>query len=127
VLATTTATARWGDDGSMTFTPLAPDTFDVVVTFAEAGVVASVRGEVDIATAPILRSALMDAGAPSPLTVDLAGVTFIDASGLRVLVGAAGRARRDGGELVLRDPSRGLLRVLGVTGLLGTFTIEKGE
>jgi anti-sigma B factor antagonist len=112
----------------MTFTPvrapLAQDEFDVVVTSTGRGAVASVFGEVDMATAPALRSALM--GAAGPLTVDLAGMTFIDASGLRVLAGAAGRARREGSEVVLRDPSPQVLRVLELTRLLGAFTIEIG-
>jgi anti-anti-sigma factor len=106
----------------MTFPPpQAP--FDVAVTVTDGLVVASVRGELDMATAPVLRSVLMAAGGPS--TVDLAGVTFIDASGLRVLVAAANRARGDGGELVLCGASRGVLRVLEITGLLGAFTIDR--
>jgi anti-sigma B factor antagonist len=105
----------------MTFSP--PEApFDVAVTVTDGRVEAAVRGELDIATAPVLRSVLM--GVPAPSTVDLAGMTFIDASGLRVLVAAAGRARRDGRELVLRDPSRGMMRVLEITGLLRAFTID---
>jgi anti-anti-sigma factor len=106
-------------------------TFEVVVARTEARTVASVRGEVDVWTAPILRAALTEAcalderdGVSAPLTVDLANMTFIDACGLGVLVGAAGRARRAGRELVLRGPSRATLRVLEITRLLEVFTID---
>ncbi|MEA3076140.1 MAG: anti-sigma factor antagonist [Actinomycetota bacterium] len=85
----------------------------------------SVHGEVDIATAPLLRSALAGAVAMGArLTVDLAGVTFMDAAGVGVLAGAATLARRVGGDLVLRDPSRPTLRVLDLTRLLDAMAIE---
>jgi anti-sigma B factor antagonist len=106
------------------------DTFDVVVAYTDGRMVAAVHGEVDIATAPTLRSALMNAvaridrdGVPAALVVDLTDLRFIDASGLHVLLSVAGRARRAGSELVLRAPSRAMLRVLEVTGLAHAFTI----
>jgi anti-sigma B factor antagonist len=107
------------------------DAFEVIVEYADGGAVVSVRGEVDVLTAPILRAALTEADggadggiAPASLTVDMADMTFIDASGLGVLVGAAGRARRRGQDLVLRDPSRSTLRVLAITRLLDVFRID---
>jgi anti-sigma B factor antagonist len=108
-----------------------PSSFDVVVSHTEGRTVASVRGEIDIATAPVLRSALTEAAGGDHLgvggvrlTVDFANVSFIDASGLGVLVGAARRARRDGSELVLRNPSPAMMRLLDITKLVDVFTIE---
>lgn len=54
-------------------------------------------GELDVFTAPQLRSALADA-APrrnETLVLDLRGLSFIDSSGLAVVLGAHERALRD--------------------------------
>jgi len=57
--------------------------------------VVTVRGEIDVATSPRLRtelSALLGRGA-TRITLDFSGVTFVDSSGLGVLVGALKRLR----------------------------------
>ncbi|PRY01650.1 STAS domain-containing protein [Allonocardiopsis opalescens] len=81
--------------------------------------VIELTGEIDVATAPQLRSSLEPAfGAPEPrLVIDLAGVTFIDSSGLRVLIETHKRAEQDGGSLALARPSPWVVRLLRVTGL----------
>ena len=73
-------------------------------------------GDIDIATAPAIRRFLMAAisGGTAHLAVDMSGVTFIDASGIGVLVAAANRARQAGGGLSLLAPSRQVQRPLGV-------------
>jgi anti-anti-sigma factor len=78
-----------------------------------------VEGEIDIATADLLRSALEAALSAHPgLLVDMAQVTFIDATGLRVLLDVAGSM--DGaGPLTLINASRvaKLLELVGLTDL----------
>lgn len=83
-----------------------------------------VRGEVDSHTSPQLQERLdaMDAG--GTVTVDLAPTTFIDSSGLRVLVAAHKRLGRGGGRLVLRAPSEAVVRLLEVTGLDAELHVE---
>ncbi len=73
-------------------------------------------GEIDIATSPAIRRSLMAAisGGNVHLAVDMSGVTFIDASGIGVLVAAANRARQAGGGLSLLAPSRQVRRLLDV-------------
>jgi anti-sigma B factor antagonist len=102
-----------------------------VVVSRDASTALCVAGDIDIATAPLLRTALAQAQAGhgldlrgAPLVVDLSAMTFIDASGLRVLARAAERARRGGGQVVLRRPSPMMVRLLRVTGLLGSFEID---
>src|SRR4051794_7570704 len=58
------------------------------------------RGEIDVATSPLLRSefAAVLARAPKEVTLDLHDVSFIDSSGLGVLVGALKRLRESGGD-----------------------------
>jgi anti-anti-sigma factor len=91
--------------------------FSVAVAVDQGSTVVSVRGDIDMATAPRLRQVLIDATSLA-VVVDLSAVTFMDASGLGVLVGAARLARNEGRDLVLRDPSPSALRVLQVTGML---------
>ena len=76
-------------------------------------------GEIDIATSPAIRRFLMAAisGGDVHLTVDMSGVTFIDAGGIDVLVAAANRAREAGGSLSLLAPSRQVRWLLGVLDL----------
>ncbi|MCA1823427.1 MAG: STAS domain-containing protein [Mycobacteriales bacterium] len=61
----------------------------------------SVRGELDIHTAPRLRKALAEAfeNGDRIVVVDFADVTFMDSSGIAVLVGASKRARAASAEL----------------------------
>ena len=66
----------------------------------------SVGGEVDLATADSLRSYLLEtAGQSSGIGVDLTGTTFLDSSGVRVLVHAAQRAADNGAAFFLVCPT----------------------
>jgi anti-sigma B factor antagonist len=94
-------------------------------------VVVTVHGEIDLCSAPKLREALREAmglpltSAQDPrILVDLRRVTFIDAAGLGVLVGAAARARQAGRRLTLVDPTPATLRLLRITGLHRVFQLE---
>ena len=72
---------------------LEPD-FRLVVSASAAGVLVVPHGELDLATAPQLDAALrMQKG---PVAVDLRRLSFVDASGLRVLLEAEARSRQDG-------------------------------
>lgn len=78
------------------------------------------RGELDPHTAPDLRNQLdrvLESGR-SRLVLDLAGLTFIDSSGLRVVISAHKDTVERGGGLVLRSPSPTTRRLLDITGLL---------
>ena len=75
-----------------------------------------VRGEIDIATCERLRDAIEPhLGPRQSVILDLAGVEFIDSSGLHVLEQARGTLTADGGSLVLRNPSKAAHRLLTVT------------
>ena len=65
--------------------------------------VLSVRGQLDVATAPDLRQALVEAqyGRASRVILDLDGLEFLDSMGLGVIVGGLKRSRTHGGELAL--------------------------
>jgi anti-anti-sigma factor len=81
-------------------------------------VIAALRGELGIASAPALREQLLSLlRAASHLIIDLSAVEHADASGLAVLVGSRRRARLLGGSLRLAAPSPEVARVLSATGL----------
>jgi anti-sigma B factor antagonist len=55
--------------------------------------------------------------------VDLSGVTFMDSTGLSVLVGALKRLRLMDGRLTVVAPDDDLRRIFEVTGLDRSFTL----
>jgi anti-anti-sigma factor len=79
------------------------------------------QGEIDSYTAPDLAERL---GAQPPIEVlDVSGVTFIDSSGLRVIVEAHQARSSAGSRLVLRSPSAAVQRLLEISGLAGHLDI----
>lgn len=88
------------------------------------GICVAVAGEVDIDSAPRMRRALMNALASSrPVTVDLGAVTFLDSSGLAVLVAAHQNAEANGQAFRLQHVPASVHRVIGITGLDAMFVI----
>jgi anti-anti-sigma factor len=77
-----------------------------------------VAGEVDLSTAPQLQSALeaLDQGWRR-VVLDLADVTFMDSSGIAVIVRANGRFGPELRQLVIRHPRENVLQLLRLTGV----------
>jgi anti-sigma B factor antagonist len=75
-------------------------------------------GELDIATAPQVdeAAAAMLAKPVRELLIDLSGLTFIDSSGLRTLIGLNDRSVAEDWTLSLIRPSEPPLSVLQITG-----------
>ena len=71
-----------------------------------------VTGEVELSTADAFAEAVA-AAIRAARAVDLAGVTFMDSSGLKALLAAAGAS--NGTPLVLRNPSLAVRRLLEIT------------
>lgn len=78
----------------------------------------SLTGELDLANAADVQDELrrIEATDADVILVDLAGVSFIDSTGMKVLVAAAARSRGDG-RLVLMRPTPGVVRVLRIAGV----------
>lgn len=84
----------------------------------ETGVtVVTLEGELEVSEAPALRDLLgsLVAGPQSRILLDVLGVTFIDSSGIGVLVGAHRRAVEAGARLGIAGPSAGVRRVFELT------------
>ena len=83
-------------------------------------------GEIDLSTARRVREALIaiSNSGETNVVVDMTNVTFMDSTGLSALVGPLKRFRSMNGEIVLRSPSKGVRKVLEITGLTRVFTID---
>ncbi len=79
-----------------------------------------ISGELDLHAAPPLRAALLKAteGEKSRVLLDLSEVTFLDSTGVGVLVEALKRARARGGEVHFCGAGARVKRVFEITGLL---------
>ncbi len=83
------------------------------------------RGEIDVATSPELHEHLVDLirSEPELLIVNLTDVSFIDSTGLGVLVGAVRDMRAGGGDLRLVVTQPTIVRLLELTGLDEVFEV----
>ncbi len=87
--------------------------------------VVALRGELGETDAASVAAALAAVAARTPeIIVDLAGLDFIDSSGLAALVLARVQARQAGGDLLLAAPHDQVLRVLGVIRLAEVFSVH---
>ncbi len=87
--------------------------------------VVHVGGEIDVYTAPVLREHLDEhiSQGRHHLVVDLGGVSFMDSTGLGVLVGRLKLVRVKNGTLSLVCSSERILKVFSITGLDKVFQI----
>jgi len=85
--------------------------------------VLEVQGEVDLYTSSQLRDAILRLAeeGENRIVIDLNNVSFMDSSGLGVLVAGLKRARERGGELALVFGEGSVQKVLGITGLDKVF------
>ena len=93
-----------------------PPPFDLTVSDAGDARVVSPEGELDMATAPALREALRGEAATS-LVLDLRKVTFMDTSGLQVLIESARAAEEQGRTLHVVRGTNAVQRLLDIAGL----------
>ena len=83
------------------------------------------RGELDIADAASVAAALTEVVGRRPqIIVDLAGLEFIDSSGVAALARGRKQARHAGGDLRLAAAQQQVLRVLTLTRLIEVFPVH---
>lgn len=93
------------------------------ITVIDGGLALS--GEVDAHTAPRLSEGLSELlTGESDVVVDLAGVEFMDSSGLRVMVDADQRTKAAGTRLLLRNPAAAVRRLFEISGLVNHLNID---
>ena len=87
--------------------------------------IVSVRGEVDLATAPEFDRALraLPEGGVGSVIVDLTDCSFMDSTGLHLLTRTQWRFDSAGGRVAVVSANRSVLRLFGITGLDEVFAI----
>lgn len=101
---------------------------DLSITQADHGdrTVVHVGGEIDVYTAPLVREKLDEqiTAGRNDLVVDLTDVTFLDSTGLGVLVGRLKLTRSLGGSMRIVGTDDRVLKVFAITGLDKVFDIH---
>jgi anti-sigma B factor antagonist len=106
-----------------------PDEFVCDVRANGEGVVVRLAGELDLEVAGDVAAAveeLLDAGFPE-VVVDLREVSFLDSSGVHMLVAARRSAERRRRAVSLIPGPRNVQRVLELTGMEALFTFVAAE
>jgi anti-sigma B factor antagonist len=88
--------------------------------------VITLRGEIDVYTAPRLRQALIDlvSQGATDIVVDMDKVDFLDSTGLGVLVGGLKRVKSNDGDLHLVVTQDRIMKIFDITGLSKVFPIH---
>jgi anti-sigma B factor antagonist len=87
----------------------------------------TVRGELDSQTAPLLAEVvghLLDEPPIGRVELDLAGLAFIDAAGIRCLLQCESAVDRTGAHFDVRDPTPETVRILHIVGLARHFGFD---
>jgi anti-sigma B factor antagonist len=97
-----------------------PSGFSISTSDDNGRAIVTIRGELDLATAPELETALLerlDAG--QEVVLDLRELEFMDSSGLRVLVTAHARAADGGPKFAIVWPLAGteVAKILDISGV----------
>lgn len=77
----------------------------------------TITGEIDAHSAPSLATAFGELPDVSQVVVDFTGVTFMDSSGLRVLLDAAMKATAVGKTFAIAHPQAAIKRIVEISGL----------
>jgi anti-anti-sigma factor len=104
-----------------------PEIVDIEVLYSDDLVAVTVAGELDASNSAWLYDTLHDAidiGA-AEVVLDLAALTFMDSTGLTVLLGAHKRMQSVGGTLAVLHPTPAVTRLLEITGLLPLLAIRR--
>ena len=94
-----------------------PEPFGVDVQRRDDVAIVQPHGELDLATVETLRAAVDSVENAGRLVLDLRGLSFIDSTGLRLMVTLHQRAQRDGFQLTLVAPAAPADKAIRLSGL----------
>jgi anti-sigma B factor antagonist len=82
-------------------------------------IVVRLEGELDMANAPLLQESMGsdELAAAKTVVLDLQGLTFLDSTGLRIILAAREQCWRRGQEFAVTPGSQQVQRLLSVTGV----------
>ena len=91
--------------------------------YPDGRAVAVIHGELDAATAEQAYEYVRQVidRSRGPVRLDVAGLTFCDARGLRTMVGVAAHARKTGRKLSLVAPRPAIVKIMRITGVDANF------
>jgi anti-sigma B factor antagonist len=91
--------------------------------YPDGRAVAVIHGELDAATADQAYEYVRQVidRSRGPVRLDVAGLTFCDARGLRTLVGVAAHARKTGRKVSLVAPRPAIVKIMRITGVDANF------
>ena len=101
---------------------------NVSVSVENAATVVSLSGEIDHHNALAFRSdidKLIYETRPKKLVLDLEKIDFMDSSGLGLIMGRYSLVKELGGELLVRNPNAGVLKICKLAGMERLIRIEK--
>ncbi|HTA13874.1 MAG TPA: STAS domain-containing protein [Solirubrobacteraceae bacterium] len=106
--------------------PPKPGSLEISSAVLDGAVRVSLSGELDLSCTRRMEECFVsiDEQEPARVLVDLGGLTFIDSSGLRVLLLADARAHERGYEFVLLPGQEPVQRVFEMTGALDVLRFE---
>ena len=102
----------------------------VVCTGHDRNMTVTISGEVDHHGAKKIMEELdrqMEVVLPKQITVDLGGVSFMDSSGIGVIIGRYQNLRYAGGEVVASHLNARMSKIFVISGLHKIVRIEKEE
>lgn len=99
--------------------------FEVRITDESGATIVRPAGEIDLQNSPALRTALLALAEKKPqrVLVDLAGVSYVDSSGVGTLVEFKRRLERGGGKVILAGLQPRVRSVFEITKLDQFFVI----
>jgi len=102
-----------------------PHSLSIDKTLENGVLIIALTGDIDLRTSPELNETLGDVVSSRPRRVvfDLAGVQYIDSSGVGTLVNLKRQVERGGGEVILAGPQTRVRNVLEITHLDKFFTV----
>lgn len=97
-------------------------------TYEDGRLTFFLSGEIDHHSALVLREeadSLIYRFRPQEVAIDLSTIEFMDSSGLGFIMGRYSLARKLGGELVMKDPSPRVKKILSLAGIERIIKTER--
>ncbi len=103
------------------------DDFGVEVSYFDGVVVLAVQGDIDLVSRPVLQTALDEFGPATHVILDCVRASFIDSSGINLLIEESHRRELSGGSLRVRNSVFPVRQVVELTGLINLFELDNGD
>ena len=89
----------------------------------------AISGEIDLFAAPDFKSRLYDAvgDGDADVVLDCSGLSYIDSTGLGILLGALKRVRQNNRQVYVRNLKDNIRKLFRITGLDRAFNLEEAQ